>query len=931
MEFDSTSSKQGVTSLDLENLQSSPPHLELRVRNLEQVQIGGSKVNVEVDDVVNKLFFSLSFSIKGEMKDSLDELDFGFWEDSNIVPLKLTDANGQAKWIKVHKTIYEKSFATQSKPKNKFEERIILKSGSNKSELEPRSLTDLSPTPFEDIVEIQLQKFLIGELKKSHQDSVHQEVFSKIESFQQNLIDGQPEDIQEIDLEAIDTINEFISKLDDGYPVTQCVKKITSTLKSIEIKKEIDEVNLKIEDETASFSDFLKIKVRINILETEQMSIEFMSKLSVSIDDDWSDSIDSFVSPLPETLLPQLKGMERHTYFEDKGIKDNFEQFQVFIHEQVSVEHQYSQLNMISAMNRVIKYVEQNKESLMQLAAESGVGSIYTDKQIVPVAGLESAENFSMRALVDKTGSVFLSINIKLGQGGMKKVKYSIDVTRGEILARGVLKIDDSLDVSKEELIQKHHAIREEFSGHENIMDMRSFTVYTGKQLSLEAQMASLSSNVDSNGSRSSSSSDSVELEDGDYHPLQLDEEEEWDFTDRSSGSTSDSSLSSYTSSEMTEWESSKEPVIKMAIVGSYYNQGELKNFAKNTYSNEDSIQQLQMRPYMKEYIKFLLTSDEGRGKLVEYCRDYGSKQKLERYSPMGGQVNDVNEAEQSEIEKLIYKRNENGNLELKIGFEINGPLESTGRLDKFFVYNKMDDAALSDMCQSLLKGKISEDQILEYFEHTVENEPFSITLNPTKTMSGDISQLEFTPKQRVEVFYQAANGLACINEKGWMHGDIKLENFFVDIDEDGRLKVVVGDIDGLFCLKKKGSHGYQENQGTQPQNAASTEGYLPPEGAYIQDYDEMSDEYRKLYFGKRDVWALGVSMYRERTGELPPLSKLIHKPDMEKVIKDHEANKPVDTTSIIYIEWLALHPDHNQRPTMAEIRDRLNQKRGQT
>jgi serine/threonine-protein kinase len=97
---------------------------------------------------------------------------------------------------------------------------------------------------------------------------------------------------------------------------------------------------------------------------------------------------------------------------------------------------------------------------------------------------------------------------------------------------------------------------------------------------------------------------------------------------------------------------------------------------------------------------------------------------------------------------------------------------------------------------------------------------------------------------QAVRIFHQAAEGLAHMHGRGFVHADIKPHNLMVD-DHD-RLKII--DL-GQACVV-----------GTVKKRIQGTPGYMAPEQAH-----------RQAITAKTDIYNLGATMYSILVGELIP------------------------------------------------------------
>ena len=120
-----------------------------------------------------------------------------------------------------------------------------------------------------------------------------------------------------------------------------------------------------------------------------------------------------------------------------------------------------------------------------------------------------------------------------------------------------------------------------------------------------------------------------------------------------------------------------------------------------------------------------------------------------------------------------------------------------------------------------------------------------------TSDMRGLITEFSapMEENQIKELFYQMLTSIEYCHSQGIVHRDIKLENFLVDIDNDGTIIVKLSDF-GLACK-------YEADQ--------------PPTtkcGSILSVAPEML--IKETYCHKVDIWGLGIILYELLCTELP-------------------------------------------------------------
>jgi eukaryotic-like serine/threonine-protein kinase len=104
------------------------------------------------------------------------------------------------------------------------------------------------------------------------------------------------------------------------------------------------------------------------------------------------------------------------------------------------------------------------------------------------------------------------------------------------------------------------------------------------------------------------------------------------------------------------------------------------------------------------------------------------------------------------------------------------------------------------------------------------------------------------------EIICQGLEGVSYLNDKGFVHRDMKPENIFLRKDEDGRFIAKVGD----FGLSR--SYVFHGGTITQEGEWAGTAAYCSPE--QILHFKDVTP--------RCDVYSMGISLYLLISGEFP-------------------------------------------------------------
>ena len=111
-----------------------------------------------------------------------------------------------------------------------------------------------------------------------------------------------------------------------------------------------------------------------------------------------------------------------------------------------------------------------------------------------------------------------------------------------------------------------------------------------------------------------------------------------------------------------------------------------------------------------------------------------------------------------------------------------------------------------------------------------------------------------FDENMAKKLFFQMCDAVNHCHKQGIVHRDVKLENFFLDIQEgDKQITVKLGD----FGIAKRG------NEAKTIREFAGTFLYMAPEVIL-----------KKRYGNKVDSWSLGVVLFEMLTNEHPYLDK---------------------------------------------------------
>ena len=135
----------------------------------------------------------------------------------------------------------------------------------------------------------------------------------------------------------------------------------------------------------------------------------------------------------------------------------------------------------------------------------------------------------------------------------------------------------------------------------------------------------------------------------------------------------------------------------------------------------------------------------------------------------------------------------------------------------------------------------------------------------PGTTLSQHVREKGLTYGALLDVGWHAARGLLHLSRHGLVHGDVKPENFCVEVRGSGgsaRLRVSLIDFDIVSTVDEQLFQYRLSNtlDGTLP--------YMPPEN-FVQAVPEDPDECRRMVLAK-DVFALGMSLVRVVNGRFP-------------------------------------------------------------
>lgn len=135
----------------------------------------------------------------------------------------------------------------------------------------------------------------------------------------------------------------------------------------------------------------------------------------------------------------------------------------------------------------------------------------------------------------------------------------------------------------------------------------------------------------------------------------------------------------------------------------------------------------------------------------------------------------------------------------------------------------------------------------------------------PGTTLSQHVREKGLTYGALLDVGWHAARGLLHLSRHGLVHGDVKPENFCVEVRGSGgpaRLRVSLIDFDIVSTVEEQLFQYRLSNtlDGTLP--------YMPPEN-FVQAVPEDPDECRRMVLSK-DVFALGMTLVRVVNGRFP-------------------------------------------------------------
>ena len=178
------------------------------------------------------------------------------------------------------------------------------------------------------------------------------------------------------------------------------------------------------------------------------------------------------------------------------------------------------------------------------------------------------------------------------------------------------------------------------------------------------------------------------------------------------------------------------------------------------------------------------------------------------------------------------------------------------------------------------------------------------------KTLKNKIKEMikerkELNEEEIFDIFIQILLGLYALNEKGYMHQDIKTENILLKTQKNGDKNNLVVKLSEMgFSRKLDKQIGSKTSFGTPY--------YLSP---------EMANDEEKYDFNS-DIWSLGVVLYEMSTTNLPWFQpKINHQEFLKLIINKKKAPLPENfNEKIKYLLKIMLIKDPERRATLKEI-----------
>lgn len=163
------------------------------------------------------------------------------------------------------------------------------------------------------------------------------------------------------------------------------------------------------------------------------------------------------------------------------------------------------------------------------------------------------------------------------------------------------------------------------------------------------------------------------------------------------------------------------------------------------------------------------------------------------------------------------------------------------------------------------LQGALSSDRFVHVYStgKTAQGSPYIVMellsggalsdfIGRQNLPTANPEHLPFNLEQILTLASQVVAAAAEAQRSGIVHRDIKPENYFLTADHRAKL--------GDFGISKRLSEGTREP----PEMVTGTPGYVPPENFPSKGSEAQPDTYR------RDVFALGVTLYELLTGHFP-------------------------------------------------------------
>lgn len=162
--------------------------------------------------------------------------------------------------------------------------------------------------------------------------------------------------------------------------------------------------------------------------------------------------------------------------------------------------------------------------------------------------------------------------------------------------------------------------------------------------------------------------------------------------------------------------------------------------------------------------------------------------------------------------------------------------------------------------------------------------------------------------------FEQLLSGLDTFHEKEYLHGDIKLENMFYKMDEQGNRRVFLGDMGGV-----------RKHETPKPTNP--TRQYTIAKEFLAYTDRSMSKETLIQHEQRRDVFSLGVSLFRRCTGKFP--YKIGSQKYLSPELTENELAHSLPENLHPELKKLILSMidiDPTKRPTAKEAKEKMNE-----